>query len=90
MASVAGGKRRIDNKSCKIKYNALKELEKERITKPTTEEVLKAVSVLEDFSLFSDFGEAMLASLKDLNYNIKQDIDINSKQTVITDFFLSE
>jgi len=32
-----------------------------------------------------------LASLKDLNYNIKQDIDINfSKQTVITDFFLSE
>ena len=33
---------------------------------------------------------AILASLKNLNYNIKQDIDINSKQTVITDFFLSE
>jgi len=34
----------------------------------------------------------MLASLKDLNYNIKKDIDIdiNSKQTVITDFVLSE
>jgi hypothetical protein len=28
MASVAGEKRRIYNKSCKIKYNALKELEK--------------------------------------------------------------
>ena len=27
MASVAWAKRRIDNKSCKIKYNALKELE---------------------------------------------------------------
>ena len=28
MASVAGSKRRAENKSCKIKYSALKELEK--------------------------------------------------------------
>ena len=28
MASVAGSKRKIQNKSCKIKYDALKELEK--------------------------------------------------------------
>ena len=28
MASVAGSKRRIESKSCKIKYNALKELER--------------------------------------------------------------
>ena len=28
MASVTGSKRRIENKSCKIKYRALKEIEK--------------------------------------------------------------
>ncbi|XP_057299424.1 tigger transposable element-derived protein 4-like [Hydractinia symbiolongicarpus] len=33
MSSVAGSKRRIDNKSCKIKYKALKALEKEKIYK---------------------------------------------------------
>ena len=29
-------------------------------TKPRAEEVLKAIEVLEDFSLFSNFGEAMM------------------------------
>ena len=60
------------------------------ITKPTTEEVLKAISVLEDLSIFSKFGEAMMKSLKDLNHNIQKDFLCTRKQTVISDFFLKE
>ena len=33
------------------------------VTKPTNTEVRRAISVLEDFSLFSNFGEAMMKSL---------------------------
>lgn len=60
------------------------------ITKPTTEEVLKAISVLEDLSIFSNFGEAMMRSLKDLNHNIQKDFLCTRKQTVISDFFSKE
>ena len=60
---------------------------KDKITRPTAEQVRTAITVLEDLSIFSHFGEAMMASLKDLNYNIKKDFDISCKQTVITDFF---
>ena len=100
MASVAGTKRRAENKSCKIKFKALKELEKGTAPKDvaalfgvpsstlsTTEEVLKAISVLEDFSLFSSFGKAMMKSLKDLNHNVEKDVLCTRKQTFISDFF---
>ena len=36
------------------------------ITKPGAEKVLKAISALEDFSLYSTFGEAMMRSLNGL------------------------
>ena len=60
------------------------------ITKPGAQEVLKAISVLEDFSLYSNFGEAMIRSLKDLNYNVQKEFLFTKKQTVISDFFLKE
>ena len=60
------------------------------IRKPTTEEVLKAISVLEDFSLFSSFEKAMMKSLKDLNHNVEKDVLCTRKQTFISDFFSKE
>ena len=43
-------------------------------TKPRAEEVLKAIEVLEDFSLFSNFGEAMMKSLKDLDNSVQREL----------------
>lgn len=57
------------------------------VTKPTNTEVRRAISVLEDFSLFSNFGEAMMKSLKDLNQIVEKDVLNAQKQTVISDFF---
>ena len=61
--------------------------EEDKITRPTTEQVRTAITVLEDLSIFSHFGEEMIASLKDLNHNIKKDFDMSCKQAVIIDFF---
>ena len=55
--------------------------------KLTAKQVRSAIAVLEDLSIFSKFEEEMMASLKDLNLNIKRDYDIACKQKVITDFF---
>ena len=40
------------------------------IIKPGIEEVQKAIGILEDFSLYSKFGEPMKRSLKELNLNV--------------------
>ncbi|XP_057305268.1 tigger transposable element-derived protein 4-like [Hydractinia symbiolongicarpus] len=61
--------------------------EEDKITRPTAEQVRTAINVLEDLSIFSHFGEEMIASLRDLNRNIAKDFDMSCKQTVITDFF---
>ena len=50
-------------------------------------EVWRAISVLEDFSPFSNFGEAMMKSLKDLNQIVEKDVLNAQKQTLISDFF---
>ena len=70
MASVAT-KRRAENKSYKIKYKALKELEKGTPHKDVA-------------SFF-----AMMRSLKELNFNVEKEYVFNKKQTLISDFFLS-
>ena len=41
-------------------------VEGQPIIKPGIEEVQKAIGILEDFSLYSKFGEAMMRSLKEL------------------------
>ena len=45
----------------------------EPINKPGIEDAREALQVLEDFSLFSKFGESMLKSLKELNRSLDRD-----------------
>ncbi|XP_057302680.1 tigger transposable element-derived protein 4-like [Hydractinia symbiolongicarpus] len=52
--------------------------EEDKITRPTAEQVRTAINVLEDLSIFSHFGEEMIASLRDLNRNIAKDFDMSS------------
>ena len=59
-------------------------------TKPRAEEVLKAIEVLEDFCLFSNFGVAMMKSLKNLDNIVQREHLLTKKQTVISDFFSRE
>ena len=42
------------------------------IIKPGIEEVQKAIRILESFSLYFNFGEAMMRSLKELNLNLEK------------------
>ena len=59
----------------------------EPINKPRIEDAREALKVLEDFSLFSTFGESMLNSLKHLNISLDKEEPSQKKQSVITSFF---
>ena len=59
----------------------------EPINKPGIEDAREALQVLEDFSLFSKFGESMLKSLKELNRSLDREELSHKKQSVITSFF---
>ena len=48
-------------------------VEAEPINKPGIEVVQKTVGILEDFSLYSKFGEAMMTSLKKFNFNVEKE-----------------
>ena len=61
----------------------------EPINKPGIEDAREALQVLEDFSLFSKFGESMLKSLKELNRSLDREELSHKKQSVITSFFQS-
>ena len=37
----------------------------------------KAIGILEDFSLYSKSGEAMMRSLKELNFNVEKEYVFN-------------
>ena len=65
-------------------------VEGEPIIKPEIEEVQKAIGILEDFSLYSKFGKAMMRSLKELNFNVEKEYAFNKKQILISDFFLNQ
>ena len=62
----------------------------EPIIKPGMEEMQKVIGILEDFSLYSKFKEAMMRSLKELNLNVEKEYVFNKKQTLISDFFLKQ
>ena len=64
--------------------------EGEPIVKPGIEEVPKAIGILKDFSLYSNFGEAMMRSFKKFNFNVEKEYVFNKKQTLISDFFLKQ
>ena len=59
----------------------------EPINKPGIEDAREVLQVLEDFSLFSKFGESMLKSLKELNRSLDREELSHKKQSVITSFF---
>ena len=65
-------------------------VEGEPIIKSGIEEMQKATGILEDFSLYSKFGEVMMRSLKELNFNVEKEYVFNKKQTLISDFFLKQ
>ena len=59
----------------------------ELINKPRIEDAREALQVLEDFGLFSKFGESMLKSLNELNNSLDREELSHKKQSVITSFF---
>ena len=59
----------------------------EPINKSGIEDAREALQVLEDFRLFSKFGEAMLKSLKQLNRSLDREELFHKKQSVITSVF---
>ena len=65
-------------------------VEGKSIIKPGIEEVPKSTGILEDFKLYSKFGEAMMRPLKELNFNVEKEYVFNKKQTLISDFFLKQ
>ena len=54
-------------------------VEGEPIIKPGIEEVQKAIGILEDFSLYLKFGEAMMRSLEELHFNVEKEYVFNKK-----------
>ena len=62
----------------------------EPIIKPVIKEMQKATGILENFSLYSKFGEAMMRSLKELNFSVQKEYVFNKKQTLSLDFFLKQ
>ena len=59
----------------------------EPINKPGIEDARKTLQVLEDFNIFSKFGESMLKLLKELNRSLDKEELSHKKQSVITSFF---
>ena len=57
------------------------------INKPVIEDAREALQVIEDFRLFSKFGESMLKSLKELNRSLNREELSHKKQSVIIFFF---
>ena len=62
----------------------------EPFIKSGIEEMQKATGILEDFSLYSKFGEPMMRSLKELNFNVEKEYVFNKKQTLISNFIIKQ
>ena len=57
------------------------------ISKPAFKDVMNAITVLEDYTLFSNFEADLTKTLKDANRAFDLDCLCNKKQSAITDFF---
>ena len=58
----------------------------ECLTKPSFNDVMNSITILEDYSLFSNFGDDLMKALKDVNRAIDLDRLSNKKQSNIEDF----
>ncbi|XP_065658063.1 tigger transposable element-derived protein 4-like [Hydra vulgaris] len=56
-------------------------------TKPSLNEAMHAVNVLENYSLYSNFGDDLTKALKDINRVIEMDLKASKRQSTFTDFF---
>ena len=57
------------------------------LTKPSFNDVMNSITILEDHSLFSNFGDDLMKALKEVNRAIDLDRLSNKKQSNIEDFF---
>ena len=57
------------------------------ISKPVFKDVMNAITVLEDYSLFSNFGADLMKAIKDVNRAFDLHCLSNKKQSTIKDFF---
>ena len=57
------------------------------ISKPVFKDVMNAITVLEDYSLFSNFGADLMKTLKDVNRAFDLDGLSSKKQSTIKGFF---
>ena len=48
-------------------FNDKSDKNENKLTRPTVKQVRSTIKVLEDVSIFSKFGEELMASLEDLN-----------------------
>ena len=55
--------------------------------KPLMEEVKSAIEMLEKFSMYSDFGEDILKSVRQVSHFIEREEQTKRKQANITDFY---
>ena len=59
----------------------------ECLTEPSFNDVMNSITILEDYSLFSNFGDDLMKALKEVNRAIDLDTLSNKKQSNIEDFF---
>ena len=57
------------------------------LSKPSFNDVMNSITILEDCSLFSNFGDDLMQALKEVNRAIDLDRLSNKKQSNIEDFF---
>ena len=78
-------KRLHKEQNLKLENKVLLELEKSKTSKEVAHG--KRITVLEDCSLFSNFGADLMKALKEVNRAFDLDCLSNKKQSTIKDFF---
>ena len=59
----------------------------ECLTKPSFNDVMNSITILEDYSLFSNFGDNLMKALKEVNGAVDLNRLSNTKKSNIEDFF---
>ena len=57
------------------------------VTKPSFNDAMDAITLLENYSLFTKFGADLMKALEDINRVVDIDSQSNKRQSIITDFF---
>ena len=57
------------------------------VTKPSFNDAMDAITLIENYSLFTKFGADLMKALEDINRVVDIDSQSNKRQSIITDFF---